>query len=168
MNKDALLANLQQSTERLLRELSLFTPENFNSKPSEEEWSAANVAEHLLKIEIFANKALRSETAAADREPDKMISYLKDRMEDNNKRKASEITSPTGEHKDLDEMIAQFQTQRKSLAEAIETMDMTEACIGMPHPVVGVMTRMEWVAFVIYHTDRHLRQLRRLAEAVSA
>ena len=167
MNKEVLLENLQASTKQLIYTFSNFTPANFNTKPSADEWSAGEVAEHLLRIELFANDAFRSETAPSDRDPDKLISFLKNRMDDTNKRKASEITSPTGEQQDLNEMIAQFQTQRQKLAEAIETMDITEACIGKPHPVLGVMTRMEWAAFVIYHTDRHLRQLQRLGEIVS-
>lgn len=167
MDKEILVTDLRDSTEKLTEELSHFTPETFNVKPSAEEWSAAEVAEHLLKIEVFANKALRSETAPPDRAPDKMISFLKNRMEDNNKRKASEVTSPTGEEKNVALMITQFREQREELKRAVETFDLSEACTGTPHPVLGVMTRLEWLYFVIYHTERHLKQLARIEEEVS-
>jgi hypothetical protein len=64
--------------------------------------------------------------------------------------------------------VSQLQAQRADLRRAVETLDLTAACIGLPHVRIGVMTRMEWVYFTIYHTERHLKQLQRLQESVTS
>lgn len=168
MTKETVLADLEESTKRLLQSFAHFSPENFNEKPSETAWSAAELAEHLLKVETTANKALRSQSEAPGRPFDEKVAFLKMKMEDEAKRQAPEPVRPSAAAKDFAGTIAQLKEQREALKSAVETFDLTEACVGLPHPVAGVMTRIEWVYFVIHHTDRHLRQLKQIEEKVLA
>lgn len=167
MKKETILTDLENSTKKLLQSLSQFSPENFNEKPSATDWSAAEVAGHLLKVELTANKALRAEAEAPTRPFDEKVAFLKQKMDDEAKRVAPERVQPSSEPADQAELIEQLKAQREALKQAVETYDLTEACVGLPHPAAGVMTRIEWVYFVIYHTERHLRQLERLQEKVA-
>jgi uncharacterized damage-inducible protein DinB len=164
MNKETLLAQLEQSTERLLNTLSQFTPETFNQQRSEGEWSPSQIAEHLLKVDVTTNKALKSETVATNRPPDQKIALIRGAMEDNTKRVSPERVHPSGEHWKPDAIMEQLKKQRKIMREAIASSDMTEACTSFKHPALGTLTKLEWVWFNIYHAERHIRQMVRFLE----
>ena len=162
MNKEILLADLEQATNRLVEVLFHFTSESFMEKPANGGWSAAEITDHLLKVETTANAALRSKSVPTTRPPDSKIAFIKEKMEDETKREAPEPLRPSSELHDIFVMLGQLRRQRDELAKAIEQYDETEACIGQKHPALGTLTRMEWIYFIIYHADRHLRQLKKL------
>lgn len=162
MNKETLLADLDASTKKISEALSQFDATNFNSRPLDGGWPAAQVAEHLLMLEISANKALSGETIPTNREPDKKISLIKWAMDDETKRQAPERVQPTGTYTEPQQLIEKIKQQRDKLREAVTTSDVTEACISFKHPALGTLTKWEWVYFTIYHMQRHVKQLQRL------
>lgn len=165
MTKETLLSGLEETTRQLVAILSSFTPEQFNEKLSESEWSAAQIAEHLLKADVSTGKALSGETMPTNRPPDEKLSIIQQALnDDNTKRVAPERVYPSGEQWEPSVIIEQLKKQKEVLKEAILSSDLTEACTSFKHPALGTMTRMEWMAFNLHHTERHLRQLKRLQE----
>ena len=163
MDKAALIASLDASTDRLLQTLQTFDAENFNVQASPTGWSPAGVAEHLLILDLVANKILRTEAITSTRPSDSKVALIKGAMEDmGTKRVAPETVAPKGGEKDVAEMIAALRQQRDALKEAIQNTDLTEACTARKHPALGTLTRLEWVHFIICHTDRHRLQLERM------
>lgn len=163
MDKLQLLSDLEISTLQLLQCLSNFDKEKFNFSPDGKTWSAAQIAGHLLMLEVIANKALKGETIPTNRPPDEKINLIKTVMSDvNTKRIAPEVVQPSAELKDPQLMIEQIKFQRELLKKTISEMEMTEACVSFKHPGIGTLTRLEWVYFTIFHTERHLQQLQRL------
>src|SRR5215217_2650946 len=99
MTKEILLAKLEQTTQQLTEILLSFPAERFNTKPSETEWSPAQVAEHLLKVDLSTGKAISGETIPTNRPPDEKIGIIKHAMDDDSTRRmAPERVSPSGEH----------------------------------------------------------------------
>lgn len=168
MTNQNLLAALEQSTKAVLQAFSSFTAENFNEKPSETEWSAAQLAEHLLKVDISTNKALASETVPTNRPPDQKIALIKGAMEDSSKRVAPERVQPSKDVHSPAVLLEKIKQQRELMKEAIIASDMTEACKAYKHPALGTLTKLEWVWFNIHHAERHLRQLQQLNEKFSS
>jgi len=165
MDKEVLLSDLEKSTQSLLEQLSRFNTENFNYKPSDTEWSAAQVAEHLLILETLANKIMRGESIATNRPADSKTIMIKLAMEDiNTKRPAPEMVQPSHNFKDAEQIKNQFIKQRELLKQVIDTTDITEACINGKHPALGTLTKLEWIYFIVHHTQRHLHQMMRLEE----
>jgi hypothetical protein len=165
MTKEILLSGLEKTTQQLMNILLSFTPERFNEKPAENEWSAAQIAEHLLKVDMSTCKALSGEAIPSNRPPDAKIDIIKQAMDDDNTRRvAPERVYPSSEHWEPVVIIQQIKKQKAFLKEAILGADVTEACMSFKHPALGTMTKMEWVAFNIHHTERHLRQLKGLQE----
>lgn len=162
MDKQILLDDLDASTENLIKTVAQFDDHNFNYKPSDEEWSAAQVAEHLLILEITANKAISGETIPTNRAPDAKIALIKRAMEDGTKRTAPERVKPSNLITDPQAAIEKFKKQRSKLREAIINADLTEACVSFKHTALGTLTRWEWIYFNIYHLQRHLQQMKRL------
>ncbi|WP_121353729.1 DinB family protein [Flavisolibacter nicotianae] len=169
MTKETLLAELEQTTQALCDLLLCFTPESFHQKPSGSGWSAAQVADHLVKVYASTNGALHSESIPTNRPPDEKIALLRRAMEDTGtKRVAPERVQPSEQGGDPSTLASQLQAQEEALRKAIAVADLTEACTQYRHPSLGTMTKMEWVAFNNYHTQRHIKQLQRFLGNVLA
>jgi hypothetical protein len=46
-----------------------------------------------------------------------------------------------------------------------KTLDLSETCLDMELPVFGLLTRVEWIDFYTVHTQRHIHQLRNIAQS---
>ena len=160
---EKLATELNASTLELIEGLSRFTPEAANKKVNGEEWSAAEVGEHLLILDTIANRVLRGETIESNRPPDQKMGLIERAMLDlGTKRKAPDAVLPSGKQGNLSEIIAGLEKQRTLLLEVIETADLTRACIAFKHPALGTLTMMEWIRFTSLHSRRHVTQLDRI------
>lgn len=159
MNKEIILADWQQTTDRLKVLIAFFTPDTFNQHPTESGWSAAQIAEHLLKVDRSTCQALKSKTVPTNRPPDQKIALIKDAMEGGTKRVAPEVVKPSGEFCEPQQMVAELTKQREQVKALISELDLTDACKDYKHPSLGTMTRLEWIYFNIYHAERHMRQM---------
>ena len=169
MTKEILLADLQKTTQTLTETLSHFTEDRFAERFSGQAWSAAQIADHLVKVYFSAVKALSGDTIPTNRPPDQKIALIKQAMEDETtKRVAPERVQPSNETEERSALIQQLRSLEEKLKAMISESDMSEACVSFKHPALGTMTKMEWVAFNNYHTMRHIMQLERLLQNVSA
>ena len=160
MKAEELAAELRASSQQLIEGLSRFTSETADQKENEKEWSAAEVGEHLLILETFANRVLRGDTIESKRPPDEKMGLIKTAMLDlQTKRIAPEAVLPSGKPGNLKAIIAGLQKQRELLLEVIKTADLTRACVGFKHPGLGTLTMMEWIHFTSLHSRRHVAQL---------
>ncbi|MBE7179216.1 MAG: DinB family protein, partial [Mucilaginibacter polytrichastri] len=55
-----------------------------------------------------------------------------------------------------------LQTNRNDVIATARDMDLSMLCLGFDFPGLGFLTRYEWLYFNIYHTQRHIRQLRNI------
>jgi len=162
INRELLISELEESTNRLVEQLLHFTDNNFNMRPAEDQWSAGEIAEHIVLLESNVNKAL-AQTTDSDRPADQKIEAMKKGM-NNLERKyiAPEYIRPKPHPKKRDALIEGFKEQRLILQTIIRTKDLEQKTI-FKHPVIGEMTGLEWVYFNMFHTKRHGTQLERLS-----
>jgi hypothetical protein len=166
INKEQILSELDQSTNELIAQLQQCDEANFNKSPGANSWSAAQVAEHILLLETQVNRALLA-ADITERQIDLKIIPLKKGFENAEKKYvAPDFIIPSASHKNKQELIDGLKKQRDTLKQIIETTDLTHTP-KYKHPVIGDMTRLEWVYFTIYHTERHLRQLQTIARQVT-
>ncbi|MBB1285890.1 DinB family protein [Flavisolibacter sp. BT320] len=165
MNNDVILAEWQQTTDRLSTLILSFSPEIFFLQSSPARWSAAQQAEHLLKVDMTTYQALKSETVPTNRPPDQKIPLIREAMESDTKRIAPERVQPSATKLEPQAIAAQIIALRQKLAGLIRELDLSEACRVYKHPSLGTLTRREWVYFNIHHAGRHIRQMEELKEA---
>ena len=133
----------------------------------EQTWSAAQILEHLALTEEGMGKIcsmLLRASKAPEGQPAKFSEGFLDRAGELDKIKVK--TPPTGEP-----------TGAVSLVESLQKMDMNRAKLEtkrhrftendpcsatFPHPYLGDMTALEWLALIGLHEKRHLRQLKNL------
>ncbi len=143
MNKEAILADWQQTTDRLTALIASFTAEWFNQPPAENKWSAAQLAEHLLKVDFSTCQALKSETVPTNRPPDEKIALIRNAMESDTKRMAPEMVKPSDNFHEPQQIAVQLEKQREQVKNLINELDLSEACKVYKHPSLGTMTRLE-------------------------
>ena len=54
------------------------------------------------------------------------------------------------------------------MARVARSEDLLVTCLGFSMPTVGHMTRLEWLSFVVVHTQRHIWQLKKMAVMAGA
>lgn len=63
-------------------------------------------------------------------------------------------------------LLGALQDIKAGLDHAVTTLDLTKTCLAFELPVFGYLTRLEAIYFVIYHTQRHLHQLKNIYQQV--
>jgi len=154
---------LRDVTQALLNLLRSFDAAEFNAVPEEGGWTAAQVAEHLR---LSAQSILRSVYApgvVTDRLPDANVETLR-RIFDNDEQRlnAPEIAMPAREWYDQKTLLRLLKNDLNKLIEADNSLRILETCTYAELPFFEGYTRFELMHFVVYHTRRHIRQLKKI------
>lgn len=162
INKSELTAQAKQTGTALIETLEAFDLKRFNQVPPSGGWTAGQVSEHLLKsagvVEVIAGQ-----TAEPTRPADAMVDTLASIFLDfTTKLQSPDFIVPEAKQYDQQEMIARLKTVWDKIVEGIRILDLSALCLDFAMPGLGPLTRLEWISFYIFHTQRHLRQLDRL------
>lgn len=159
---------MDENTAELAELAAQFSDADFNQKPDENSWSAAEVVEHLFRSEFGTSRLLTGETKAVDaRDSDAMLSKMRKVVANREaKLKASGPILPTGKEKSKDELIGEFQQNREKVKEVMTGLDLNQLCVTYEHPIFGQLTRLEWLEFNIMHTHRHMAQIKQIQKAL--
>jgi hypothetical protein len=141
--------------------------QQINKVPFEGSWTAAQVAEHLLQSYNGLPEMLSGPTMPIERAPDKWVAKLKeDFLNFSTKMKAPDFIVPADTTYDRDALLASLSHIRAKIVNAINTHDPNGTPQGFSFPGIGRLTRLELSHFTLYHTQRHIHQLKRIVEMV--
>jgi len=168
-NKNIQLANsLDTSTQNILQTAGKFSDEMFNKKPTPAHWSAAEVLEHLYRAEVGVPKIMWGKTVGAERPADeKSALFKKAFLESDQRYQAPDIAIPKNQFS-RDELTQKFRANREHLISMLrkDGFKLNRICKEADHPVFGTLTRLEWIEFIILHSDRHLKQMNKVFEHI--
>lgn len=152
--------SLQTNTDQLLGELSNFDYPAFNHRTEVSQWSAGEIAEHLLLFDIWLHFILQSTSENTQRDPQDKINIITASLANRliSLESPTEL-SPASIAKEPQELIKKISSGRRKLLELISHIDLTREYPGTPHPLFGVLSGVEWINFQILHTRRYLEQL---------
>ena len=163
--KKAIVGELEAVTAELLEVLSTFDQAALNTIPFAGSWTAAQVAEHILKSDQGVLKTLHGRVKPTERPPDAGLEGLKATfLNFTTKLKSPEFILPSPAAQNKETLLQSLQSTRSSISRAADTLDLTQTCLDMP--VLGEITRLELIHFVIYHTQRHIHQLRNISKVL--
>jgi hypothetical protein len=157
----------------LLDVVSTIPASRFVERPAPERWSAAELLEHLARVEtgcarVIAKRAATAREAgiAAERDDSSMLGALDGRgvMDRSHKLKAPEIVAPSGgfsRERSLDALTA----SRAEFTQAVTDADgLALSEVRHTHVVLGEIDLYQWILFVAQHEKRHTLQLVEIAE----
>jgi hypothetical protein len=168
INRQDIAKQVRQTGAAMLEALAAFDEQQVNTPPFDGGWTAGQVIEHLL-LSAGLLDVITGRTATADREPDEKMDAIRDVFLDYTVRLQSpEGIRPSTGPFEKREMLEKLKLVWVRQGEAVRLLDLSRVCLDFELPVFGHLTRLEWIMFYVYHSQRHLRQLKRLFAAIQA
>jgi len=146
--------------------VSEFSETQINRIPFRGSWTAAQVAEHITRSNIGIERSLREEGTPTYRDPLENVAKLKEQfLNFDVKLQSPNFILPTRDIYQKEIVIADL---KRSIEKLRETSDVLNLAETISHPIFGEITRFELLHFVVYHTQRHIHQLRDILGLTSA
>lgn len=165
--KNVIGAEIEKTTDELIKLISSSNEEQFNEIPLEGSWTIAQVAEHLLKSYGLIEALNFGPARHTERLPEKEAEQIKKIFLDfNAKYKSAETLLPSDEPIEKEKLLSDLQKRISQIKEVIQTKDLTETCIGLPFKGIGELTRMEWLHVILFHTQRHIHQIKNISKSL--
>jgi DinB family protein len=163
---EGIVAKLRSSQFGLLRAADAVIAEQWQSRPSETVWSAAEVTCHLMSVE-------RAVLGAADRVSQRTPMPAPFLRRWHLPVKLAEVRVfrlktpiPIDEEmlREKEEMLAELREVReRTLAFLEETRGRDLSVYKWPHPFLGLLDSYDWMRMIAGHEVRHAKQLREIA-----
>ena len=164
---DKVLTDFEQTTNEFVSTLSSFSEDDFNTKPADGGWSAAQVGQHM-NLRHKMGELLNGTVEDVDRDSALNIPQIKkDMLNFEIKMQSPELVRPEDKKYDKAQLTSSLNAKMEDTKEAIKTLDLGKACTDFVLPNSVPFTRLEWVYFIVYHTQRHTHQLQKLRQKIA-
>jgi hypothetical protein len=151
----------------LLALLSLFDQKQINIVPFEGSWTAGMLAQHIIMSVSGFVELLNGAVEETNRQPDEKVANIKEVfLNFNIKLKSPDFIVPAAISYNKDELLDILESIKTNLSNAIQSLDLTKTCVAFELPVMGYLTRLEAIYFTIYHTQRHIHQLKNIHKEI--
>jgi hypothetical protein len=155
-----LINNIELVSDTLVQLLQSVNERHFNQKPVPDKWSIAQVADHIRLSNNSVAKALALKGKPLDRNPGQRISELKSVFLDfQTKLQAPDFIVPSKDIYDPNLLLKDLQASIQLIRERMYEDNLDEL---INHPAFGDISKFEILHFVLYHTQRHLRQIKEI------
>ena len=162
-----LTSELQATREDLLNTLSAVNATEINTVPFEGSWTAGQVGDHLLKSNTGILHVINGKVEKTVRTPDANTATIKKIFLDfSTQMKSPKEILPSTQPLEKDTLINSTKTILEGLQKASEDLELSETCLDWGLPNLGSLTRLEWLYFSAYHTQRHTHQLKNIVSKI--
>ena len=164
INTTELFASLDETWAELVQMISSTNDESINAVPFEGSWSAAQLATHVSKSNNAIIQGLKMDGKPAERNPEDGVPNLKKIFLDfDTKFQSPQFIVPENKNYNTHEVITVLRSTIDKLKDARKKANLIEI-INLP--IFGEITKLELLHFVLYHTQRHNRQLEGIIKAL--
>jgi len=159
-----ILAATSDAISQITDLMSAVDEDKVNTVPYEGSWTTPQLLRHVTKSINGMTRAMQMEAKPAKRDPSERIDELKKIFLDFSKK----LTQPDfivpeeriyEKQSALEELNKSFSRFKESAAGA----NLDDLVEGLP---LGPITKLEIIHFVLYHTQRHLHQMKKICEAL--
>lgn len=158
-----LKTEIDKTFETLIEVFSSFPQNQLDVVPFEGSWTAGQVGEHIVKfasgIPQFFNTKIEPTHRPFDEKKKELQALFLDMSQ---KMKSPDFIVPTETQHNKENLLISFKTIEGQMQEAVESMDLKLTCGSFELPGTGFLTRFEWLAFFLAHTQRHIVQLQKI------
>ncbi|NOW98393.1 DinB family protein [Mucilaginibacter sp. SG564] len=154
---------LENTRQDLLHTISGFTQEQFNSIPFKNSWTAGQVAEHIVKFSSGGAEILEAPGTDTQRNPEEKVEPLRDLfLNFDIKMTAPDFIQPSSTPKDKGAILRSLENGFDPMISLSKTTDLTLTYPDFELPQYGTLTRLEWLYFICFHTQRHIHQMKNI------
>lgn len=164
--RDLAKGYLQQTRDGVVQAVGGFTEPQWDFRRAEDEWSSAEIVEHLAMVEAYfcgtvAERLRVAQATGLEETPQLPAERVVDIATDLSERwVAPQVIRPTGAWKG-GVAIQHFVERCGGLAEFLETSDMLHGRTSR-HPRMGEMDGYRWILFIAAHRERHRRHIEQI------
>ena len=164
LDTTGILSAISDAISRITDLMSAVDEDKVNTVPYEGSWTAPQLLRHVTKSINGMTRAMQMEAKPAKRDPSERIDELKKIFLDFSKK----LTQPDfivpeeriyEKQSSIEELNKSFSRFKESAAGA----NLDDLIEGLP---LGPTTKLEIIHFVLYHTQRHLHQMKKICEAL--
>lgn len=165
MNKAALKRDLEQILTELEQKIGSLDEDQLNAVPFEGSWTPAQLARHLIKSNGGLLHMLNGPVQDTKGDKEDLTEMIKMHMLDfSNRMTAPEPIGPPKRDYQKEKLLQSLEEIRKGILQSVDTLDLSKTCTLYAMPVMGYLTRWEALHFILYHTQRHMHQLKNMIE----
>lgn len=158
------IEEIKSTEQKLLTAIKGLSEEQSKFKISPVIWSVHECMEHIVITEVGIYRILCKQNSdgvphAAQDEvlgKQKIASHLADRT---HKLAAGDNVKPMGRFSNLNELRDKFKSNRMRIIDALQGGEIVFDTQIFKHPVLGELTKKDWLNFMIHHTERHREQI---------
>lgn len=160
---ESIINQLKAALDETVQLLSSLNKSELNAVPFKGSWTAAQVAQHLLKAETGIEKLLLTKTEPVTRRPDEKVEETKKIFLDYTaKYESPDFIIPEEKEYNHAELVDVLKENIDKIVEAARSANLNEiAPLPEGHPFKGY-TKLEMVHFLTYHTMRHNQQIKNM------
>lgn len=165
LNTNELFVALDDTTGELISLIEPVNEKDLNTIPFKDSWTIAQLAVHVTKSNKAIVQGLGMPGKLPNRDPEEKVEHLKKVFLDfSAKYQSPAFIIPEQRIYDKNEVVSELS---KSIAQlrSLRTQADLEEIISLP--VFGEITKLELLHFVLYHTQRHIHQLKKILTAIS-
>lgn len=160
----SLQVKIQENKIELLNSFVNMNKEDLEFKPAENVWSVLEVLEHIFMINKAVLKVIvtppieNHESSTYELFGENKLNHLIVTKRAN-KVPAPDFSNPTGRFASIQDAEQNLNSLIDKIVEHINNNKIEEETITVKHPMLGEMTKVDWIHFMIAHTNRHLLQI---------
>lgn len=149
--------------------LQSFPEEQFNQVPFEGSWTPGQIADHIVLFQQGIPELLAGEARPTQRSADALQEQLASIFLNYEvKYTTPEPTLPSNRPMAQGSIVIELEDISRSIIKAAQACDPAEECQDIELPGLGLLTRLEWMYAVTYHTQRHIHQLQKIYLSLAA
>lgn len=159
----AIWEELEAAKTLLLHTIEAFEADEFNTVPFPGSWTAGQVAEHVLLSAAGGVQVLNGNGQATTRSPEEQVGPLRNLfLNFNIKMTSPQFIQPSDLPQDKQEILKRASDIFDSMITLAKKQDLALTYTDFEMPQFGMLTRLEWLSFILFHTQRHIRQLQNI------
>jgi len=156
---------LQKTRDRVVEFAASLTPEQRDSRPAGDGWSAASLIEHIVIVERMVDAIVTR--MIAEGVPDEsrrgkgahkdaiILERVAGRV---GRAEAPESAHPSGQFGDFESLLREFETTRACTLEIARTVQKDLRVCFATHPFLKDLDGYQWLLIAAAHSERHVRQ----------
>ena len=164
IEKKGLLASTDRAISGMLDLMLLLNNDEVNTVPYKDSWTAAMLFRHVSKSLNAMSGALRTDSKPAERDPGEKIPELKKVFLDfSAKLKSHDFIIPENGPYEKQSIYEELKNSLRRFKESAVHANLSDLVEGLP---MGPITKLEILHFVVYHSQRHLHQMKKICQAL--
>ena len=163
MKNEELAKQADQTLTELIELVEAIPTEKFNTVPFKDSWTAGQLTQHMVMSNSGFADLLNGQVKDTERVPDAAVEGIESAfLNFDIKMQSPDFIRPEKKNYDKNGLLAALSRIKADIITSAATLDLSKTCLSFELPVIGYVTRLEAVSFVICHTKRHIHQLKNI------